>query len=230
MIARGLVQRGVRTYIVGRNADTCRNTAEQLSRAGTCRAITGDLGSNAGIQAIVAGLGERESSLDILVNNAGAMYEAPLADYSEAGWDEVVDLNLKSVFFLTQQLLPLLHVAASEQTHASVINIGSVGGLRVGPKENYAYQAAKAGLHHLTGSLARRLGPDHITVNSIAPGFFPSRLTDIPDQQMAAALAGVPRRRMGRADDILGAVVHLASRAGNYITGAIIPVEGGMSL
>jgi NAD(P)-dependent dehydrogenase (short-subunit alcohol dehydrogenase family) len=230
MIARGLVERGVRTYIVGRDPDTCEETARKLRQSGDCRAIPGDLGNNAGVEAVVAQISGCESHLDILVNNAGAMYEAPLAQFSEDGWDQVVDLNLKSVFFLTQQLLPLLAQAASAHAHASVINIGSVGALRVGPKENYSYQAAKAGLHHLTGSLARRLGPENITVNAVAPGFFPSRLTQIPDEQLAEVLKLVPRRRMGRAEDIIGCVVHLASRAGNYITGAVIPLEGGMSL
>jgi NAD(P)-dependent dehydrogenase (short-subunit alcohol dehydrogenase family) len=118
-------------------------------------------------------------------------------------------------------------VAAREQAMASVINIGSVGGLRVGPKENYSYQAAKAGLHHLTGSLAKRLGPENITVNAIAPGFFASRMTQIPVAQLPAVLAAVPRRRTGEADDIVGAVIYLASRAGSFVTGAVIPVAGG---
>lgn len=230
MIARGLVERGVRTYIVGRVPETCEATARQLSRGGDCRSIVADLAANAGVDGLVEQFSAAESSLDILVNNAGAMYEAPLADFSETGWDEVVDLNLKSVFFLTQQLLPLLRRAASQDSHASVINIGSVGALRVGPKENYSYQAAKAGLHHLTASLARRLGPENITVNAVAPGFFPSRLTQIPEEQLGEVLKLVPRRRMGGAEDIIGCVVHLASRAGNYITGAVIPLEGGMSL
>jgi NAD(P)-dependent dehydrogenase (short-subunit alcohol dehydrogenase family) len=230
MIAGGLVERGVRTYIVGRDPDACMEVARQLSRRGDCRAITADLATNAGVKALVEQFDASESSLDILVNNAGAMYEASLADFTESGWDQVVDLNLKTVFFLTQQLLPLLTHAASASTHASVINIGSVGALRVGPKENYSYQAAKAGLHYLTGSLARRLGPENITVNAVAPGFFPSRLTQIPDEQLAEVLQLVPRRRMGRAEDIVGCVVHLASLAGNYITGAVIPLEGGMAL
>jgi NAD(P)-dependent dehydrogenase (short-subunit alcohol dehydrogenase family) len=230
MIARGLVERGVRSYIVGRDADTCGAIARQLSEHGECRAIPADLGSNAGVDAVVAQFSDRESSLDILVNNAGAMYDAPLGAFSEEGWDRVVDLNLKSVFFLTEKMLPLLRTGAAQHSHASVINIGSVGALRVGPKENYSYQAAKAGLHHLTGSLARRLGPENITVNAVAPGLFPSRLTQIPQQQLAEVLKQVPRRRMGEAGDIVGCVVHLASRAGNYITGAVIPLEGGMSL
>lgn len=229
MIARGFVERGARTYIVGRDPKTCQVAAAELSLYGACRALPGDLSTQAGLSAVVLDFASRESALDVLVNNAGTMYEAPLESFSESGWDEVVDLNLKSVFFLTQKLLPLLRKAA-EGGAASVINIGSVGGLRVGPKENYAYQAAKAGLHHLTGSLARRLGPENITVNAIAPGFFPSRLTQPAQEQLRAILAAVPRRRIGEPDDIVGAAVYLASRAGTYVTGAVIPVAGGMTL
>lgn len=230
MIARGLVERGVRTYIVGRTANTCQETARQLSGSGDCRAIAVDLGSTGGIEELVEQFRAAETTLDILVNNAGAIYEAPLADFSEDGWDQVVDLNLKSVFFLTRQLLPLLRQAATGDCHASVINIGSVGALRVGPKENYSYQAAKAGLHYLTASLGRRLAPENITVNAVAPGLFPSRMTKIPKEQLPEVLQRIPRRRLGSPEDIAGCVIHLASRAGSYITGAVIPLEGGMAL
>jgi NAD(P)-dependent dehydrogenase (short-subunit alcohol dehydrogenase family) len=158
------------------------------------------------------------------------MYEAPIDQFTEAGWDSIADLNLKSVFFLTQKLLPALRAAARERGLASVINIGSMGGSRVGPKENYSYQAAKAGLHHLSGSLAKRLGPENITVNAIAPGFFASRMTQIPDAQLPAVLNLVPRRRLGKPEDIVGAVIYLASEAGGFVTGAVIPVSGGMTL
>jgi NAD(P)-dependent dehydrogenase (short-subunit alcohol dehydrogenase family) len=230
MIARGLVAHGARTYIVGRNAETCQASAAELSGQGDCRALPGDLSTIAGVKAVVAALAAGESTLDILVNNAGAMYEAPIEQFSEEGWDSIADLNLKSVFFLTQKLLGPLRAAAHARGQASVINIGSVGGLRVGPKENYSYQAAKAGLHHLSGSLAKRLGPENITVNAIAPGFFASRLTQIPAAQLPAVLSAVPRRRMGEPDDIVGAVIYLASRAGSFVTGAVIPVAGGMTL
>jgi NAD(P)-dependent dehydrogenase (short-subunit alcohol dehydrogenase family) len=230
MIARGLVEHGARTYIVGRNAESCEAVAADLRKRGDCHALRGDLSTVAGITAVVAAFAARERALHVLVNNAGSMYDAPVDQFSEEGWDSVVDLNLKSVFFLTQRLLEPLRVAAHEQAMASVINIGSVGGLRVGPKENYSYQAAKAGLHHLTGSLAKRLGPENITVNAIAPGFFASRMTQIPAAQLPAVLAAVPRRRTGEADDIIGAVIYLASRAGSFVTGAVIPLAGGMTL
>lgn len=172
MIARGLVEHGARVYIVGRDAGTCESVALSLSDSGMCRALPGDLSTLGGIEAVAAALKAREGSLDILVNNAGGMYDAPLDQFTEAGWDSIADLNLKSVFFLTQKLLPPLRAAAGTSGLASVINIGSMGGSRVGPKENYSYQASKAGLHHLSGSLAKRLGPENITVNAIAPGFF----------------------------------------------------------
>jgi NAD(P)-dependent dehydrogenase (short-subunit alcohol dehydrogenase family) len=230
MIARGLVEHGARAYIVGRDAKTCETVAGELSERGVCRALPGDLSTIAGVEAVAAALTVRESRLDILVNNAGAMYDAPIDQFTEDGWDSVADLNLKSVFFLTQKLLPALRAAARERGLASVINIGSMGGSRVGPKENYSYQAAKAGLHHLSGSLAKRLGPENITVNAIAPGFFISRITQIPDAQLPAVLNLVPRRRLGEPNDIVGAVIYLASEAGSFVTGSVIPLSGGMTL
>ena len=230
MIAHALVAHGAKTYIVGRDPKTCAAEAAALSQHGTCIALPGDLATLEGVKAVVADLVAREGALNILVNNAGAMYDAPLDDFTEEGWDSIVDLSLKSVFFLTQKLLPLLRNTATVSEPASVINIGSVGGLRVGPKENYSYQAAKAGLHHMTGSLAKRLGPENITVNAIAPGFFPSRLTQISEAAMPTILAAVPRRRIGEADDLAGAVIYLASRASAFVTGAVIPVAGGMTL
>jgi NAD(P)-dependent dehydrogenase (short-subunit alcohol dehydrogenase family) len=230
MIARGLAQHGTRVYIVGRDAKTCEAVAADLRMQGDCRALPGDLSTLPGVEAVAAALNSREARLDVLVNNAGGMYEAPIDQFTEAGWDSIADLNLKSVFFLTQKLLPALRAGARERGLASVINIGSMGGSRVGPKENYSYQAAKAGLHHLSGSLAKRLGPENITVNAIAPGFFASRMTQIPEAQLPAVLNLVPRRRLGKPEDIVGAVIYLASEAGSFVTGAVIPVSGGMTL
>ncbi|MAT51406.1 MAG: 3-oxoacyl-ACP reductase [Porticoccaceae bacterium] len=230
MIARGLVERGARTYIVGRNADTCTAVATELSGSGECLPLIGDLSTRQGVESVAQALREKESQLHILVNNAGAMYEAPLDEFTEEGWDQVLDLNLKSVFFFTQKLLAMLRAGATARHPSAVINIGSMGGTRVGPKENYSYQASKAGLHHLTGSLGKRLGQENITVNAIAPGFFLSRITQIPDDQLPMILKMVPRHRLGQPDDIVGAVVHLASRAGGFITGAVIPLDGGMTL
>jgi NAD(P)-dependent dehydrogenase (short-subunit alcohol dehydrogenase family) len=230
MIARGLVEHGVRCYIVGRDAGNCEAVAVELSAKGVCRPLPGDLSTVAGVAAVAAAFSTQETALHILVNNAGGMYDAPIDQFTEEGWDSVADLNLKSVFFLTQKVLPALRAAASACGLATVVNIGSMGGSRVGPKENYSYQAAKAGLHHLSGSLAKRLGPENITVNAIAPGFFVSRMTQIPDAQMPMVLNLVPRRRLGKPDDIVGAVIYLASEAGSFVTGAVIPVSGGMTL
>jgi NAD(P)-dependent dehydrogenase (short-subunit alcohol dehydrogenase family) len=231
MIARGLVDHGTRCYIVGRDAKACETLAAELSaQGGVCRPLPGDLSTLAGIEAVATALKSSEGKLDILVNNAGSMYDAPIDQFTEAGWDSVADLNLKSVFFLTQKLLPVLRAAASANGMASVINIGSMGGSRVGPKENYSYQAAKAGLHHLSGSLGKRLGPENITVNAIAPGFFESRMTQIPDAQLPMILNLVPRRRLGKAEDVVGAVIYLGSEAGSFVTGAVIPLSGGMTL
>jgi len=227
MIAEGLVANGAVVYLVARNAETCRETAAALGV--NCRALAGDVSSNAGIKAIIAAFAERETKLDILVNNAGIIAEAAIETASEADWDAVMGVNLKSAFFMVQAALPLLRTAASAQSHASVINTGSIGGRRVGPKENYAYAAAKAGLHHLTGSLARRLGGENITVNAIAPGIFPSRITQINSEEMMRAVkAMIPRGRVGEAEDIAGCVIYLASRAGGFTNGAVLAVDGGM--
>jgi NAD(P)-dependent dehydrogenase (short-subunit alcohol dehydrogenase family) len=231
MVTKTLVAEGAKTYIVGRNAETLAKAAAELSGTGTCIPLQGDLSTVAGAKAVAAAFAKAESKLDILVNNAGVMYDAPLAEFSEEGWDSVIDLNLKSVFFFTQALLPQLHAAASAETHASVVNIGSIGGLRIGPKENYSYQASKAALHHLTGGLAKRLAAENITVNAIAPGFFPSALTPIDNPKVMEMMLGmVPRHRLGTAEDIGGTVAYLASRAAGFVTGAVIPLEGGMAL
>ena len=231
MIAGTLVAEGAKTYIVGRSAATLEKAAAELAGAGTCIPLPGDLSTVDGARAVAKALGGKETRLDILVNNAGTMYDAPIADFTEEGWDTVIDLNLKSVFFLTQALLPLLREAASPESHASVVNIGSIGGLRIGPKENYSYQAAKAALHHMTGGLAKRLAAENITVNAVAPGFFASALTPVDDPKVMEMMTSmVPRKRIGTPDDIGGTVAYLASRAASFVTGAVIPLEGGMAL
>lgn len=230
MIAAGLVAQGAKTYIVGRDPESCARVAAELAEQGECLPLAGDISTLEGIEQLVDDFSRQESKLNILVNNAGSMYEAPLDEFTESGWDDVMDLNLKSVFFLSQALLPALRSAATESDPAAIINIGSVGGLRVGPKENYSYQAAKAGLHHLTASLAKRVAGEQITVNAIAPGFFASRMTTISEEMLPQILAAVPRKRLGQADDMVGAVTYLASRAGSFVTGTVIPVAGGMTL
>lgn len=228
MIARGYVENGARVYISSRKPDACHRLAEELSALGDCTPLPFDLSTLTGVEALAAELAARESRLDILVNNAGATWGAPIDDYPEAGWDKVVDLNMKSVFYQTTRLLPLLRAAATAASPARVINIASVNGLAPPALETYAYSASKAGCVMLTRHLAKRLAREHILVNAIAPGPFPT-------QMMAARLAedgeavraGNPLGRVGTPEDIAGVAIFLASRASAYTTGAVIPCDGG---
>ena len=227
MIARGLAEAGARVYISSRNAGACQRVATELSKSGTCIALPADLSTPAGISQLVEELGARESQLDILVNNAGANWGAPLDEFPESGWDKVMDLNLKSIFFLTRDLLPALRKAASAEDPARVINIGSIDGLHAPLPETYSYSASKAALHHLTRVLARKLAPN-ITVNAVAPGPFESKMMEATlDAFRDSIVAGVPRGRIGEPEDMAGVAIFLASRAGAYVTGTVIPVDGG---
>lgn len=229
MIATGLAGAGARVYICARGADKVARAASDIG--GDVTGIAADVSTLAGIEALVAELGSREPAMHILVNNAGTLSDAPLDEFAEDQWDDVIDLNLKSPFFLLQKLLPLLRAGASAERPASVINIGSVGALKIGPREVYSYQASKGAIHWLTRSLAKKLGPQHITVNAIAPGFFESDMTVIKDDAMRRMVEGmVPRGRTGTPEDMAGAAIYLASRAGAYVTGSVIPVEGGLAI
>ncbi len=232
MIASALVANGVTTYITARKAEACDAAADELSQLGTCVSIPADLSTGDGVDAFVAAFGERESSLHLLVNNAGAAWGAPLGEFPESGFDKVLSINVKAPFLLTQSLLPQLEAAASHDDPARVVMIGSIDGIRVPVGDNYSYSAAKAGVH----MLARHLGADlvgrNITVNSVAPGPFQSKMMAYrlgTDEGMAEVAAGVPRRRIGTPEDVAGAVIFLASRAGAFTTGATIPVDGGIS-
>lgn len=232
-IALGLASAGARVYICARREPKVLETAETLSRetGGTVIGLAADLSTTAGIEALVAQVSAREQVLHVLVNNAGTISEAPIDDYPEDGWDQVLDLNLKGPFFTTQKFLPLLRAGGTPAHPASVIHIGSVGALKIGPKEVYAYQASKAAIHWLAKAMAKRLGPDHVTVNAIAPGFFESDMTVIGSDEMRQMIVGmVPRRRTGAAEDMAGAAIYLASKAGAYVTGSVIPVEGGLAI
>jgi len=230
MIARGFVECGARVYVSSRNAEACDAVAAELSSAGECFAIPADLGTVEGVDRLAAELAEREPALHVLVNNAGAAWGAPMEEFPETGFDKVWNLNVKGLFFLTVRLLPLLRKAATAEDPARVINIGSIDGLRVPLLQNYSYSAAKAGVHMLTRHMAHHLLGDHITVNAIAPGLFPSKMTKFIFENMHdEVVAQIPLGRHGRPEDMAGTAIYLASRAGSYLTGAVIPVDGGVA-
>ncbi|MGA3490461.1 glucose 1-dehydrogenase [Micromonosporaceae bacterium DT55] len=232
MIAEAFVEAGARVIISSRKAGVCHEVAERLSAKGQCEAIPADLSDSAGADTLAAAVNERLGSLDVLVNNAGATWGAPLAEYPEAAFDKLWAVNVKAIFRLTTQLLPALRKAADAEDPARVINIGSVDGIRVPSMEVYAYSATKSAVHMLTRSLAHQLAREHITVNAIAPGPFESKMMafalDSPEIR-AAIEDEVPLGRIGRPEDMGGTAIYLASRAGAYLTGAIIPVDGGMT-
>ena len=229
MIARGLLQAGARVYISSRKADACAAAERELSAVGTVFAIPANLSTEPEALRLAAEVGEREQALNVLVNNAGATWGAPIEEFPAAAWDKVVDLNLKAPFFLTRAFLPLLEAGGTHEDPARVINIGSIDGLRVPPFPTYAYSASKAGLHHMTRVLARDLGPRHITVNAVAPGPFESKMMAATLEAFGDAIAdSAPLKRIGRPDDMAGVAIYLASRAGAYVTGAVIPVDGGL--
>jgi NAD(P)-dependent dehydrogenase (short-subunit alcohol dehydrogenase family) len=230
MIATGYVENGAKVYISSRKKAVCDEIAAALSRRGTCISLPFDLGTLAGIEGLAQAVAAREPRLDILVNNAGASWGAPLETYPESGWDKVLDLNLKGVFFLTQKLLPLLRAAAGAEHPARVINVASVDGMRPPGWESYAYSSSKAGCLMLTRHLAKRLAPEHILVNAIAPGPFETQMLAPMLKTMGAEIrARNPLQRTGTAEDIAGVAIFLASRASAYTTGAVIPCDGGVA-
>lgn len=230
MIARGLVAAGVRTYIVARNQEKAEKVAEELSEIGYCKAIPSDINTVDSINAIVEKFAEHETQLDILVNNAGVLLEGPIEDFTEDEWNETFNVNLKPVFFLTQKMLPFLRASATVEDPARVINISSADGTMAGAREYYAYAASKAGVNHMTRTLAKHLAKDFISVNAIAPGLFPSSMTErFPKEAQEMAASMIPRLRFGSPEDIAGTVIYLSSRAGAYTTAAVIAVDGGVA-
>jgi NAD(P)-dependent dehydrogenase (short-subunit alcohol dehydrogenase family) len=230
MIARGFVEAGATVYVSSRKAEVCDEVAAELSKVGTCVSLPADLATEEACIALADEIRAREPKLHILVNNAGATWGAPLAEFPGDAWDKVIDLNLKSPFFLTRELLPELEAAATADDPARVINIGSIDGIQVPIMDTFSYSASKAAIHQLTRHLAKQLGPRHITVNAIAPGPFESKmmawtLDNFRDQIESSTALG----RIGRPDDMAGTAIFLSSRAGAYLTGAVIPVDGGMS-
>ncbi len=231
MIAQGFVENGVRTYITARKAEACEETAKELSQFGECIALPADLSTTEGRQAFVDEITSRESKLDILVNNAGAAWGAPFAEYPEEGYDKVMDINVKAIFMLTRDLLPLLRKDASAANPARVINIGSIDGLRVSSMDNFAYGASKAAVHFLTKNLAVRLGPQGVTVNAIAPGPFESKMMDYTLSQYRDKIeAENPLGRIGQPTDMAALALYLAGPGTTYMTGQVIALDGGRHL
>jgi len=230
MIARGFVEHGARVYVSSRNAEACDRVAKELSAIGDCRAVAADLGTESGARQLGAAVAGQEPAVHILVNNAGANWAAPLAEYPDAAWDKVLALNVKGVFHTTRALLPQLRAAVRPGDPARVINVGSIDGLRVPIFETYAYSASKAAVHQLTRALANQLAPD-ITVNAIAPGPFESKMLAATLERFRdTIIAACPLGRIGEPEDMAGVAIYLASRAGAYLTGAVIPVDGGITI
>jgi NAD(P)-dependent dehydrogenase (short-subunit alcohol dehydrogenase family) len=229
MIAAGFLDAGARVYISSRKADACQATVDELSQRGTCVALPEDVSTVDGCRALCRAYEAREGSLDILVNNAGAAWAADFDEFPEQGWDKVMNLNVKSPFFLTQALHGALSRAATQERPAKVINIASIDGIQLNPLETYSYHASKAALIYLTRRMAARLVRDRIVVSAIAPGPFASEMNRAARDQAAAVAARTPLRRIGSDEDMAGTAVFLASRAGDYVVGETIAVDGGIA-
>jgi NAD(P)-dependent dehydrogenase (short-subunit alcohol dehydrogenase family) len=233
MIATGFVEAGARVYISSRSAEACDEVATELTKIGSCVAVPAHLGTFAGTEHLVTSVAEREPALHVLVNNAGAIWEEPLDDYSDAAFDKLWDINVRAPFRLTKQFLPLLRAAASPSDPARVVTVGSIDALRPPLFETYAYSASKAGEHMLSQHLALRLAADHITVNVIAPGPFDSRMTRTTlgtEEGRRELLSHVPLARAGTPDEAAGLAIFLASPAAAFLTGVVIPLDGGMAI
>jgi NAD(P)-dependent dehydrogenase (short-subunit alcohol dehydrogenase family) len=230
MMARGLLQAGARVYISSRKPAAGDAAVAELSAFGKVVSIPADLSTEDECRRLASVVGEREDELHILVNNAGATWGEPLETFPESAWDKVLDLNLKSPFFLSRAFLPLLEEAATQDDPARIVNVGSIDGLHVPPMHTYSYSSSKAALHHLTRVLARELGPRHVTVNAVAPGPFESKMMAATLDAFGKEIAArAPLGRIGRPDDMAGVVVYLTSRAGSYVTGSVIAVDGGIA-
>lgn len=230
MIVQGFLEHGcTRVYITARKAAQCDAAAKELSMYGECISIPGDVSTQEGIAALAKEIAQREPKLDILVNNAGAAWGADFDEFPESGWDKTVDLNMKTPFFLTQALAPQLRAAASASSLAKVINIASIDGISINPMETYPYAASKAGLIHMTKRMALRLAKDNIIVSAIAPGAFASEMNKVARDHGDAIAAAIPSGRIGTPEDMAGAAIFLASRAGDYVVGSTIIVDGGVT-
>ena len=228
MIAAGFLAQGAKVYISSRKVADCDATAKELSAHGECISLPGDVSTMDGINSLVAAYATHESTLDILVNNAGAAWGETFDTFPEKGWDKVVDLNLKAPFFLTQALIEPLRAAAKVQP-AKVINIASIDGISVNPQETYSYAASKAGLIQLTRRMALRLAQDNIVVSAIAPGAFASDMNRVARDHAEETAKRIPAGRIGRDEDMAGGAIYLASRAGDYVMGSTLVIDGGVT-
>jgi len=226
MLAEGFVNAGAKVIISARKAAELHARCAHLQTLGDCTAIEADLSSQQGVEALAAAIKSLTTRLDVLINNAGASWGADIDSFPESGWDKVMNLNVKSAFFLSQQLLPLLRNAAAEDNPARIINIASVYGMVHSTLKTYSYGASKAAVIQLTRQLAADLADANINVNAIAPGYFPSDMTAPLDDQ--SLLQSIPLQRMGSADDIAGTAIFLASAASNYMTGSTLVLDGGI--
>lgn len=231
MIAEGFIDRGASVLITSRSEGIAADAAAAMGERGTCHPFQADLGSTAGCEALSRSILERHGEIDVLINNAGRTWGEPLETFSDRGWSSVMPINLQAPFMLIRDLLPALKAAASEDDPARVINIGSIVGVVVEPLTAYSYAASKAAIHHLSRVLAAELAPFRITVNSIVPGYFPTNMTEHMREEgdYAELTARVPLGRLGQSSDIVGACVLLASKAGAYMTGSEVTIDGGMT-
>jgi NAD(P)-dependent dehydrogenase (short-subunit alcohol dehydrogenase family) len=227
MIAEGFLAQGARVYISARKADACDAAAKELSAFGHCVSLPADVSTQEGMKALVEAYAGHEKTLEILVNNAGAAWGAPYDEFPESGWDKVVDLNMKTPFFLTQMLTPMLRAGATDHL-AKVINIASIDGIAVNPLETYSYAASKAGVIQLTRRMATRLARDRIVVSAIAPGAFASSMNKDARDNAEEVGKRIPAGRIGTPEDMAGAAIFLASRAGDYVVGSTLVVDGGV--
>ncbi len=228
MIAEGFVKNGVKTFITSRKADQCNETAKRLSQYGDCISIPADLTDIKEIKKIKKIIQGKVDRIDILINNAGAVWAADFDSFPENGWDKVMDTNVKAMFFLTQELIDLLEKSATNEDPSRVINVGSIDGIGIPRAETYSYPASKAAVHQLTRVMANRLANRNININAIAPGPFESQMMKSTLKSFGDEIINsVPRKRIGKPDDMAGAAIFLSSKASAYITGIVMPVDGG---
>ncbi|SPB18232.1 short chain dehydrogenase [Caballeronia novacaledonica] len=228
-ITEAFVRAGARVTICSRDLQSCAVLADELQQFGDCTALGCDIAKDDDRKRFAAELGQRVKSLNVMVNNAGALWAAPIAEYPESGWDKVFDLNVKGTFFLVKELLPLLEAGGSADDPARIINVGSIDAFHIPGHETYAYSSSKAALHQLTRHLAAQLAPRHITANVIAPGMFPSKMLagTLERKGLESMTEPIPLKRLTGDSDMAGAAIYLASKAGSYVTGAVLPVDGG---